>query len=130
MDLKTSEQDFREKVSDKVRISSEGVDRFRVFTPFMLEDGDHLSIVLKRDSSAWVLSDEGHTCMRLTYDVDEKGLLRGIGQETVMDTLSIFNVKDRAGELIVIIEDDQFGDALHAFIHALLKITELTSRGS
>lgn len=63
-------------------------------------------------------------------EVDEKCLLKGIGQETVMDTLSIFNVKDRAGELIVLIEDDQFGDALHAFIHALLKITELTNRGS
>ena len=47
-----------------------------------------------------------------------------------MNTLSIFNVKDRAAELIVLIEDDQFGDALHAFIHALLKITELTNRGS
>jgi hypothetical protein len=130
MDLQRIEQEFREKVSDKVRISREGTDRFRVLTPFMFEDGDHLSIVLKRDNGAWILSDEGHTYMHLTYDVDEKGLLRGIGQETVKDTLSIFNVKDRAGELIVIIENDQFGDALHAFIHALLKITELTSRGS
>jgi hypothetical protein len=37
MDLQTIEQDFREKISDKVRISSEGIERFRVFTPFMFE---------------------------------------------------------------------------------------------
>ena len=96
---------------------------------FMFDDGDHLSIVLKRDSGAWILSDEGHTCMHLARDADEKGFERGIGQEPVMDTLSMFNVKDRAGELILNVEDDQFGDALHTFIHGLLRITELIVRG-
>jgi Domain of unknown function DUF1828 len=44
----------------------------RVFTPFMLEDGDHLAIVLRKESEAWTLSDEGHTYMHPTYDLDEK----------------------------------------------------------
>ncbi len=129
MDLQRVEQDFREKVSDEVRISSEGMDRFRVFTPFMLEDGDHLSIVLKRKSGAWVLSDEGHTCMRLTYDLNEKGPQKGIMQKNIVGAFSGLNVEDRAGELMVTVEDDRFGDALHTFVEALLKITELIMPG-
>ena len=50
MDLERIEQDFRNKVCEKLEISSEGIERFRVFTPFMFEDGDHLSVVLKRDN--------------------------------------------------------------------------------
>lgn len=59
--------DFHTKVSAKVRLAGEGVDRYRVFTPFLFEDGDHLSIVLKREGAQWVLSDEAHTYMHLTY---------------------------------------------------------------
>lgn len=51
MALETIEQDFRQKVSAKVDLVAEGVDRFRVFTPFLFEDGDHLSIVLKKEGA-------------------------------------------------------------------------------
>ena len=49
----TIEREFKEKVCAKIRIASEGVDRYRVFTPFLFDDGDHLAIVLKRQDSAW-----------------------------------------------------------------------------
>src|SRR3989339_1227151 len=101
MDLQRIEQDFREKVCEKLKISSEGMDRFRVFTPFMFEDGDHLSIVMKRDNDSWVLSDEGHTYMHLTYDLDEKDLQRGTRQKVITNVLSMFRVEDREGELLL-----------------------------
>lgn len=126
MNLQRIEQDFRDKVSSKLKISSEGVNRFRVFTPFLFEDGDHLSIVLKRDNGAWILSDEGHTYMHLTYDLDEKDLQRGTRQKIISNALSVFRVQDREGELIVIIENDQYGDALYSFVQGLLKITDVT----
>ena len=63
--IESIEQDFHRKVSRKIRLSREGADRFRVFTPFLFDDGDHLAIVLKRQGARWVLSDEAHTCMRL-----------------------------------------------------------------
>ena len=43
MYVETMERDFHEKVSAKVRLSAEGVNRFRVLTPFLFDDGDHLS---------------------------------------------------------------------------------------
>lgn len=125
MDLQRIEQDFREKVCEKLNLSSEGIDRFRVFTPFMFEDGDHLSIVLKRDNGSWMLSDEGHTYMHLTYDLDEKDLQRGTRQKIISNALTVFKVEDREGELIVNIEGDRYGDALYSFVQALLKITDV-----
>ncbi|MBF0438662.1 MAG: DUF1828 domain-containing protein [Magnetococcales bacterium] len=61
MILASIEDDFREKVCAQTHIASEGLNRFRVFTPFLFNDGDHLSIVLKQERDRWMLSDEGHT---------------------------------------------------------------------
>lgn len=126
MNIEMIKKDFREKVCEKLSISSEGIDRFRVFTPFMFEDGDHLSIVLKTENGNWILSDEGHTYMHLTYDLDEKDLQRGTRQKIITNALSVFFVQDREGELIIPIIDDRYGDALFSFIQALLKITDVS----
>ncbi|MCP4548421.1 MAG: DUF1828 domain-containing protein, partial [bacterium] len=83
MSFDTIERDFHEKVSGKVSLAAEGMDRYRVFTPFLFEDGDHLAIVLKKEGPGWVLSDEAHTYMHLTYDIDEKDLQRGARQKII-----------------------------------------------
>jgi len=126
MNMERIERDFREKVCEKLTISSEGIERYRVFTPFMFEDGDHLAIVLKSEKGEWFLSDEGHTYMHLTYDLDEKDLQRGTRQKLITNALSVFSVHDREGELIIPILRDRFGDALYSFIQALLRITDIT----
>ena len=120
------ERDFQKKVCAKVHLASEGMDRFRVFTPFLFEDGDHLSIVLKREGSTWVLSDEGHTYMHLTYDLDERDLQRGTRQKVIYSALSMFGVEDRQGELVLRIDDGRYGDALFSFVQALLKVTDVS----
>ncbi len=126
MNTEMIERDFREKVCEKLKISTEGIERFRVFTPFMFEDGDHLSIVLKKENGTWILSDEGHTYMHLTYDLDEKDFQRGTRQKIISNAISVFSVQDREGELIISIPDDRYGDALYSFIQALLRITDVT----
>lgn len=126
MTPETIERDFRTKVCEKIRLASEGVERYRVFTPFLFEDGDHLVIILRREESAWLLSDEGHTYMHLTYDLDEKDLQRGTRQKVITNALSVFRVEDREGELLLRVADDQFGDALFSFIQALMKVTDVS----
>lgn len=126
MNLQAIESDFRRKVGEQIRLAGEGLNRYRVFTPFLFEDGDHLAIVLKREADAWVLSDEGHTYMHLTYDLDEKDFQRGSRQKIVTNALSLFSVKDCDGELRLIIPEEQYGDALFSFVQALLKITDVT----
>lgn len=101
MSIEMIERDFREKVSAKIYLMPEGVHRFRAFTPFLFDDGDHLAIVLKQEEGRWLLSDEGHTYMHLTYDLDEKDLQRGTRQKIITNALSTFHVEDRDGELIL-----------------------------
>lgn len=127
MSAPSIEKEFQDKVSTKVRLISEGVDRFRVFTPFLFEDGDHLSIVLKRQNSEWILSDEAHTFMHLTYDIEEADLQRGTRQQIITNALSVFGVEDTDGELTLQVPDERYGDALYGFVQALLKITSVTN---
>jgi hypothetical protein len=126
MIIDTIEADFRQKIGDSVRLMNEGVNRYRVFTPFLFEDGDHMAVVLRHEDNHWVLSDEGHTYMHLTYDLDEKDLMRGNRQKIIGNALSIFSVEDRQGELCMPIPQEQYGDALFSFIQELLKISAIT----
>lgn len=122
----TIEQDFKKKVCDGIRLVPEGINRYRVFTPFLFEDGDHLAIVLKSEGDQWKLSDEGHTYMHLTYDLDIKDLQKGNRQKVISNALSAFTVEERGGELMINVPDKQYGDALYSFIQALLKISDVT----
>lgn len=122
----TIEREFREKVSDQIRLLSEGRERYRVLTPFFLDDGDNLAIVLKRDNGHWVLTDEGHTYMHLTYDLEERSLHQGTRQVIIGNALTAFEVEDRQGELRLTIKDKQYGDALYDFVQALLRISDVT----
>ena len=126
MSVDIIERQFHEKVSAKIHLESEGLERYRVFTPFLFEDGDHLAIVLKKDGERWVLSDEAHTYMHLSYDIDEMDLQRGTRQKIIANALSTFRIEDREGELVLDIPDKRYGDALYSFIQALLKITDVT----
>ncbi len=119
-------RDFQEKVCAEVEIASEGKDRYRVFTPFMFDDGDCLSIVLRKEGQGWVLSDEGHTFMHLSYAVDLNDVLRsGNRNRIIQNALSFFGVEDRNGELLATVEHGGYGDALYSFVQALLKISDV-----
>jgi hypothetical protein len=122
----TIEAQFKDKVSEKVRLVPEGLHRYRVFTPFQFEDRDHLAIVLKSTNGSWVLSDEGHTYMHLSYNMPEKDLQKGTREKVITNALDAFSVEDQEGELTLQVDDDRFGDALFDFVQALLKITDVT----
>ena len=126
MTVESVERSFREKVSAQVRLAAEGVDRFRVFTPFLFDDGDHLAIVLRKEGAAWVLSDEAHTYMHLSYDIDEKDLHKGTRQKIIANALSMFRIEDRDGELMLEVRDSGYGDALYSFIQGLLRVGDVS----
>lgn len=126
MPIETIERQFHEKVSAKIRLASEGVGRCRVFTPFLFDDGDHLAIVLKKEGPQWMLSDEAHTYMHLTYDIDEKDLHRGTRQKVISNALSTFQIEDRDGELVLAVPEERYGDALYSFVQGLLKIADVS----
>jgi len=120
------QREFQQKVSDKILLASEGVDRYRVVTPFMFDDGDHLVVVLKREGARWALTDEGHTYMHLSYDIDESSLHQGTRQKIISNALSMFGIEDNDGELVLGIPEDGYGDALYSFVQGLLKIADVS----
>ena len=117
---------FREKVCEQVELLPEGINRYRVFTPFEFDDGDGLVIVLRQDADGWMLTDEAHTFMRLTYDIDEADLRRGTRQKIISNTLAAFGVEDRDGRLVLPIPGDGYGDALFSFVQAITKIADVS----
>lgn len=119
-------EDLRAKVSAQVDLLSEGLGRYRVLTPFQFDDGDHIAVVLRRDGSAWELSDEGHTLMHLTYSIDEADLHRGSRRRIIDDALSGFRMEDRAGELVLRVPDEQYRDALFSFVQGILRISDVS----
>ena len=120
------EKKFVQKVSKEVRLIPQGNERYRVSTPFMFDDGDHFSIVLKRRGDGWALSDEGHTYMQLTYYVDESDMFSGNRGKIISNTLAMFDVQDREGELVLDVIDDDYGEALFTFMQALVKISDVS----
>lgn len=120
------ERQFHEKVSEQVRLVSEGIGRYRVFTPFLFGDGDRLVIVLKHDGTRWFFSDEAHTYMHLTYEIEEADLQKGNRLRIIEHALSVFQLVDRDGELLLEIPDGEFGNALYSFVQAILKITDVS----
>jgi len=126
MTIQSIEEDFKRKVCEQIRLEPEGLNRYRVFTPFMFGDGDHLAVVLCRENNTWFLSDEGHTYMHLTYSVDEAAFQRGTRLKIIDNALGAFSVEDREGELRLPIKDERYGDSLFSFVQALLKVTDVT----
>jgi hypothetical protein len=81
MEIKYIEKEFKEKVCKEIRLMQEGIDRYRVFTPFQFDDRDSFAIILKNAGNNWILSDEGHTFMHLLPDFDTRPSVQDISMK-------------------------------------------------
>ena len=61
------QKEFKQKVCEEIDVEPEGLTRFVVHTPFMFDDGDHFVIIMKKSADRWILTDEGHTFMHMSY---------------------------------------------------------------
>ena len=118
---------FNNEVAQEISIEPEGNNCFRLFTPFMFSDGDHLAIALKKEGDKWLFTDEGDTFMHLSIlGVKPEVLRYGVREGILSGILDEFAVVDRFGELILEIEDDNYAHSFYKFSQALLKISDLT----
>jgi hypothetical protein len=126
MEIKHIEKEFKEKVCKEIRLMPEGIDRFRVFTPFQFDDGDSFAIVLKRIGDNWILSDEGHTFMHLSYDMDIDSLDKGTRAKIISTTVNMFGIAEKEGTLYAHVNNDNMGNVFYNYIQALIKISDIT----
>jgi Domain of unknown function DUF1828 len=120
------EKQFQQVVGEKVKLFQVSDEKYRIFTPFTLNDGDHLAITLKKEHGKWMLSDGGSTFMHLSFGIDEKELLEGNRWSIISRTLLSTNVHDRDGELIAEVDGEDYGAALYNFAQALIKISDVS----
>ena len=126
MELNRAEKEFKEKVSKEIRLLQEGADRYRVFTPFMFDDGDSLAIILKKQGNEWILTDEGHTFMHLSYNIDIDYLDKGTRAKIISTTLNTFGISERNGVIFSKLNDENMGNVFYNYVQALIKITDIS----
>lgn len=125
MEIKHIEKEFKEKVCKEIRLLQEGVDRFRVFTPFQFDDGDSFAIVLKKIGKNWILSDEGHTFMHMSYDMDIDSLDKGTRGKIISTVLNNFGITEKNGVLFSSVNIENMGNVFYNFVQGLIKITDV-----
>ncbi len=124
MNLVELREELRRKVCDEVDIEDQGLQRYVVYTPFMFDDGDHFVVVLRHEPNGrWVLTDEGHTFMHVSYD--NLDVSHGNRKSIIDQTLLSFAMVNDSGELRLDVPDGAFGDALFSFLQGLTKITDI-----
>ena len=127
MDIReTIEKDFKDTVCKEIVLMPEGQNRFQVLTPFRFNDGDHFAVVLKKSGDNWVLSDEGHTFMHLSYRMDIKSLEKGNRAQIISNTLSGFGISDDNGILTSVVDLANSGNVFYDYLQGLIKITDIT----
>lgn len=122
-----SARSFHQTICAGIRVVPEGTDRYRISSPFVFCDGDHLVLILKREKGEWILSDEGHTLMHLSYRLKSGDLMEGNRNDAIGNLCSLYRIENRGGELITPISDGDYGDAFFQMVQGLLRL-ELFAR--
>jgi len=89
--------------------------RYRIDTPFVLRDGDHITVILKKEDDNWIVTDEGKT---LADTSDPEFLFK----DALEHIRKRFDVIYNYGELTIIVDEQQFGAQLHRLIQGIRHI--------
>ncbi len=119
------ELNIREAVGAEVSLFPNGLNSYRVLTPFTFDDGDNYAIVINEDKGKWTLTDEGHTLMHMSYDMDERELQKGTRAKIVEGILGRHGVKEEDGALVLSSELDALGFAVFDYIKAITHLTDI-----
>ena len=128
MNIGAIQDSFKSTVAKSVRLLPEGVDRYQIFTPFHFDDGDHFVITLRKDETGnWVITDEGHTYMHISYHMDLSSLEDGNRNEIIEGALERYGVQENDGQILMRIDDlANAGNIFYNFIQCLINITDVS----
>ena len=115
-------ESIKRTICSKTTLESRGVDCYLVHTGFTFQDGDELHILLKKTNDRWILTDEAHTLMWLSYEdftltESRKGLLN--------KTLRSNNATMEEGRIIIDCTNRDAGQCLMYMIQAILQTADL-----
>lgn len=125
MSIQDIRQAFKESACGEIEVVTSGLSRYVVHVPFTFDDGDHFVVLLKEEKGQWILSDEGHTFMHMSYDFRDLEFDQGTRRSVIDEVLNNFGIEDHNGELVLPIPAGRYGDALFSFVQAITKITDV-----
>ena len=128
MNINAIQDSFKSTVAKSVRLLPEGVDRYQIFTPFHFDDGDHFVITLRKDETGnWIITDEGHTYMHISYHMNLSSLETGSRNEIIEGALERYGVQENDGQILIRIDDlANAGNVFYNFIQCLINITDVS----
>ena len=128
MDIEAVQKSFRNAVTESVRLSPEGIDRYQIFTPFQFDDGDHFVVVLRKGKQGnWIITDEGHTYMHLSYWMDSSSIESGNRNAIIEDALEKHGIQEKEGQILAELKDfENAGNVFYNFIQCLINITDVS----
>ena len=127
MNVENIEKLAGESISEAVTLSRRGLNDYRVNLPFTFADGDNLKVILKQEANGkWLLTDEAHTFMYLSYHDME--IENSTTKQKLLDNiLQSHNMAERDGRLVMQdIEIADIGAAIFTFSQALLKVGDFS----
>lgn len=101
-------------------------DTLRLSMPLTEPDGDYVTVWLRKTLGGWKLEDAGSTLMRLSYDTDVSGLLRG-PRKVMLDRMLIeYGARlDDNGQVTAEASEPDLGHSLLRYGQALLRANEV-----
>ena len=128
MNTESIRKSFKESVAKSVELYPREDNGYQIFTPFHFDDGDHFVVILKTDGLGnWIITDEGHTYMHMSYDTDLSSLENGTRNEIIESSLDKYGVKEIEGRLVATVDEiSNAGNILYGFIQCLISITDVS----
>jgi hypothetical protein len=100
-----------------------------VSSPFLYRDGDGLPVYLETDKNGKpMLTDKGHSLMRLSYDMDVDKVVENRGNRNDLFKSALFTgqVKNHAGRLVRSIDENtDVAQAVFRFIQTMIRVNDL-----
>ncbi len=128
MNLDAIQDSFQLAVSKSVRIFPKGIDCYQIFTPFHFDDGDHFVIILKKNAQGkWIITDEGHTYMHMSYNMDLSSINRGKRNQIIESALQKHNIQEQEGRIFADVKSlAHAGNVFYSFVQCLINITDVS----
>lgn len=118
--------DITKTLHAEISLSQRGIKEYRVDVPFYFADGDALKIILRETSdNEWLLTDEGHTLMHLSYndiEIDD-----GATRRSLFDKIILSHFMENADGRLTMprIPSDGVGPAVFTFAQGLMKVADM-----
>jgi hypothetical protein len=113
---------LRKSSCSDLEVERRTTNRFMIHTGYTYPDGDELHILLVDNDGKWILTDEGHTTMWLSY---ENFKITDSRRNLLDRTLNTNGVTLSDGELYIEVNPNSAGLGLRSIIQAEIQIADL-----